>query len=99
VQHLITAYESGGMKDEAIDLLAIIAARSVDADDPAREKLAQMLVERDGSAEAMESLIAGLRYEGVETAPAFELPDRSGAMVSLESMKGDILVLAFWSYG
>jgi tetratricopeptide (TPR) repeat protein len=99
VQHLLTAYKSAGMQNEAIDLLARIAARSVLADDPARDQLEQMLVERDGNADAMESLIADLRYEGVEVAPPFELPDRSGRMVSLESMRGDILLVCFWSYG
>jgi tetratricopeptide (TPR) repeat protein len=99
VQHLLTAYDSGDMRDEAIELLAVIVARSVDADDPARGQLASKLVERDGSADAMESLVDGLRYEGVETAPAFSLKDRDGETVSLEELKGDILVVCFWSYG
>jgi len=29
VQHLLTAYDSAGMADDAIDLLAMVAARSV----------------------------------------------------------------------
>jgi lipopolysaccharide biosynthesis regulator YciM len=99
VQHLLTAYQSAGMRDEEIDLLAAIASRSVDANDPARRRLRELLIERDGNADAMDTIIAGLRYEGVETAPAFSLPDRSGRMVSLDSMKGDILVVCFWSYG
>jgi hypothetical protein len=99
VQHLLTAYESGDMSDEAIEVLGMIAARSVDADDPSRKKLAELLIERDGNADAMEQLIDGLRYAGAEMAPDFELPDRSGRMVSLESMRGDIVVLCFWSYG
>ena len=99
VQHLLMAYESGGMSDEAIELLAMIVARSVDADDPAREQLAAKLVKRDGNAEGMEALVEGLRYEGVEMAPAFSLEDKSGAQVSLESLKGDVIVLNFWSYG
>jgi tetratricopeptide (TPR) repeat protein len=99
VQHLLTAYDSAGMRDEEIDLLARIASRSVDADDPARRRLRELLIERDGNADAMDSIIAGLRYEGVEMAPAFDLPDRSGRMVSLDSMRGDIIVLCFWSYG
>jgi tetratricopeptide (TPR) repeat protein len=99
VQHLMTAYESGGMRDEAIDFLALIVARSVDADDPARRRLVSKLVERDGNADALEELVAGLRYEGVETAPAFTLNDRDGNAVSLEDLNEDILVVCFWSYG
>ena len=99
VQHLLMAYDSGGMTDEAIELLAMIAARSVDADDPARRNLAALLLQRDGDASAMEELMAGLRYEGVTAAPAFSLQGADGAMVSLDSFSGDILVLNFWSYG
>ena len=99
VQHLLMAYDSGGMTDEAIELLATIAARSVDADDPARRNLAALLVQRDGDASAMEELMVGLRYEGVTAAPAFSLRGADGAMVSLDSFSGDILVLNFWSYG
>ena len=99
VQHLMTAYESGNMQDKAIDFLALIVARSVDADDPARQQLTARLVERDGNADAMEELVAGLRYEGVEMAPAFALDDRDGNRVALEDLKGDILVVCFWSYG
>ena len=47
----------------------------------------------------MDSLVAGLRYEGVQMAPDFTLNDRSGNNISLEDLKGDILVLNFWSYG
>jgi len=99
VQHLLMAYDSGGMRDESIDLLATIVARSVVADDPARGQLASKLVERDGDAAAMETLVEGLRYEGVEVAPAFALSDREGSTVSLEGLKGDVLVVCFWSYG
>ena len=99
VQHLLMAYDSGSMTDEAIELLAMVAARSVDADDPARRNLAALLVQRDGDASTMEELIAGLRYEGVTAAPAFSLQGADGAMVSLDSFSGDILVLNFWSYG
>ncbi len=99
IQHLLTAYDSGGMTDEAIDLLAMVAARSVDADDPARKNLAALLVQRDGDASAMEGLMAELRYEGVKAAPAFSLRGADGAPVTLDGFRGDILVLNFWSYG
>jgi hypothetical protein len=99
VQHLLIAYDTGGMQDEAINFLALMAAHSVDVDDPARQQLAAKLIERDGNADAMEELVAGMRYEGVEMAPAFSLKDREGNLVALEDLKGDILVLNFWSYG
>jgi len=99
VQHLLTAYDSGGMIDEAIDLLAVIAARSVNADDPARRDLVALLVQRDGDTAAMEDLMLALRYEGVTAAPAFHLSSADGKTVSLDSFRGNILVLNFWSYG
>ena len=97
VQHLMTAYDSGGMTDESIELLATIVARSVDADDPARRLLTDKLVSRDGNASAMEALVTNLRYEGVEMAPAFTLEDRDGSLVSLEGLRGEVLVVCFWS--
>jgi len=99
VQHLLTAYDSGGMPDETIELLAVIVSRSVVADDPARGQLSAKLVERDGDAAAMEALVEGLRYEGVEMAPAFTLQNESGEQVTLESFRGSVVVLNFWSYG
>lgn len=99
VQHLLAAYESGGMTDKSIDMLALLTAKSVDADDPSRTKLAGLLTDRDGSAAALESLVAGKRYEGTEMAPPFSLTDRDGNIVTLDDLKGDVLLLAFWSYG
>lgn len=99
VQHLLTAYESGGMNDEAIELLALLVARSVDADDPARRLLTSKLVERDGNTDTMETLVDGLRYEGIEMAPAFTLNDANGNAVTLDGLKGDVLVVCFWSHG
>ena len=99
VQHLLAAYEAGGKIDEAVDLLAGIVAKSVDSDDPARRRLSELLIRRDGSDDAVESLIDGLRYAGVEQAPDFSLPSRDGTEVSLADLKGDILVVCFWSYG
>ncbi len=99
VQHLLTAYDSAGMADEAIDLLAMVAARSVYADDPARRDLAALLIERDGDTAAMEELVLALRYEGVRAAPAFSIRGADGETISLDSFRGDILVLNFWSYG
>jgi len=99
VQHLLTAYNSAGMTDEQIELLAMVAARSVDADDPARGDLAALLLQRDGDASAIEELMTGLRYEGVRSAPVFSISGADGETVTLDSFRGDILVLNFWSYG
>ncbi len=99
VQHLLVAYDSGGMNDEAIELLAMLVARSVDADDPARKLLATRLTERDGNTGGMEALVDGLRYKGIKMAPAFTLSDADGNVVTLDGLKGDVLVVCFWSYG
>lgn len=99
IQHLLAAYDGGAMVDEAIDFLVRVVAKSVDEDDPARARLSELLVRRDGSDEAIAAMIAEHRYDGTEPAPAFNLESRTGEMVSLEGLKGDILVVCFWSYG
>ena len=98
VDHLIQVYQAGGMEDRAIDFLTMLVARSVDADDPARGILVDMLVARDGSAAALDGLIAEKRYDGVTTAPAFSLPNRGGETVALADFKGDVVMLAFWGF-
>ncbi len=99
VQHLLEVYSTGDMDARAIDLLALVVSRSVDADDPARADLESMLVQRDGNAAALEELVAAKRYQGVKDAPPFALPDRSGEIVELAALQGDVLLLCFWSYG
>jgi tetratricopeptide (TPR) repeat protein len=99
IQHLLAAYDGGAMVDEAIDFLALVVAKSVDEDDPARARLSELLVGRDGSDEAIAAMITEHRYDGTEQAPSFNLESRTGEMVSLEGLKGDILVVCFWSYG
>ena len=98
VQHLVEVYRSGGMDERAIDFLAVIVARSVDTDDPARALLARMLTTRDGNPAALEDLVAERRYEGVIAAPAFALPNRAGEIVALADLKGDVVLVAFWGY-
>jgi len=99
VEHLIEAYEAAGELNGAIDLLAKIVARSPEGDGPARALLEQRVVERDGSTGAIDSMIARLRYEGIDEAPPFALPDRSGETVALEDLRGRIVVVTFWGYG
>lgn len=99
IQHLLAAYDSGGMTDDAIDFLALVVAKSVDAEDPARARLSELLIQRDGSDDAIAAMVSGRRYEGTELASPFTLEDRAGEMVSLEGLKGDILLVCFWSYG
>jgi tetratricopeptide (TPR) repeat protein len=99
VQHLVEVYRSGGMDDRAIDFLAVMVARSLDTDDPARALLARMLTTRDGSPAALEDLVASRRYDGVIAAPAFALPNRAGETVALADLKGDVVLVAFWGYG
>ncbi len=99
VQHLLTAYDTGGMTGEAIDLLSLVVARSVMEDDPARTQLSELLVARDGTDDAMEAMVVERRYEGLSQAPDFVLKNRDGELVDLEDLKGDILLVCFWSYG
>jgi len=99
VHHLLTAYDAAGRDDDAIDFLALLAARSVIADDPVRERLAALLIERDGTAEHVDRLVTERRYDGVEEASEFALPDRGGNTVALADLRGDIAVVCFFSYG
>jgi len=99
VQHLVTAYAAAGRRDEAIDLLALLVARSVDPNDPARAELSALLTRRDGNDAAMKDLVAAKASEGLEAAPAFDLPDESGETVSLEGLRGNVVLVCFWSYG
>jgi tetratricopeptide (TPR) repeat protein len=99
VDHLLQAYSEAGSTDEAIELLAKVVARSPADDDPARALLEQRLVERDGTAAGLDAMIGSLRYDGVEDAPLFALPDRAGETVALEDLRGDVVVVAFWGYG
>ena len=98
VDHLIEVYQAGGMDDRAIDFLTVLVARSVDADDPARGILVDMLVARDGSAAALDGLIAEKRYDGIAMAPAFSLPSRDGKTVALADLKGDVVLVCFWGF-
>ena len=99
VEHLIAAYDAAGMDDAAIALLAKVVARSPVPDDPARALLEKRLIARDGSSAELDEMVASLRYEGVEDAPAFALPNRDGETVSLEGLRGNVVVVAFWGYG
>ena len=99
VQHLVSVYESAGRTDDAIDVLALLVSRSVDAEDPARAELSKLLRKRDGSDAALEGLVELKRAVGLETAPEFTLKDRAGKTVALTDLRGGVVVVCFWSYG
>ncbi len=97
LQHLIAVYDAADNLDGSIELLIGVAARSLDPD--AIDELATKLTARDGNADALDRLLEENRYAGVEAAPAFALPDRSGETVALADLRGRVSVLCFWSYG
>ena len=99
VRHLLVVYDAAGRDDDAIEFLTLLAARSVIADDPVRDRLAALLVERDGTAKHADQMVAERRYDGVENAPEFDLPERGGGTVALADLRGDIAVICFFSYG
>jgi len=99
IRHLVIAYEAAGKVDEAIDLLALIVSRSVDQEDPARAELSRLLKRRDGSDAALESLVKAKLAADVETAPDFALKDAAGKTVALKDLRGDVVLVCFWSYG
>jgi len=99
VGHLIDAYRAAGERDAEIDLLALLAARSVADTDAARSMLSAALIERDGSDDDIDAMIAARRYEGVGAAPPLDLPERSGGRFATEEHRGEIILVCFWSYG
>lgn len=99
VAHLAVAYEAAGKTDDAIGLLALLVSRSVDPQDPARAELSRLLKKRDGNDDAFKSLVESKLAEVVETAPEFALKDRAGKTVTLAGLRGNVVVVCFWSYG
>lgn len=97
LQHLLTVYDAVNDLDGSIDLLVRVAARSLDPG--AVEQLGTKLTARDGNADGLDRLLTESRYAGVELAPTFTLPDRSGDMVTLADLGGRVSLLCFWSYG
>jgi tetratricopeptide (TPR) repeat protein len=97
VQHLLAVYDASGDPDGSIDLLVRVAARSLDED--AITELGRRLTARDGNADALNRLLEENRYAGIEPAPAFALPARSGGTIALADLGGRISLLCFWSYG
>lgn len=99
VQHLAAAYEAAGKLDAAVDLLALVVSRSVDAGDPARAELSRLLRRRDGSDRALDELVRESLAAGREEAPAFALKGRDGKTVELAALRGNVVLICFWSYG
>jgi tetratricopeptide (TPR) repeat protein len=97
LQHLLVVYDAVGNLDGSIDLLVRVAARSLDPG--AVEELERRLTARDGNADDLDRLLTENRYAGIEPAPGFTLPERSGDMVALADLGGRISLLCFWSYG
>jgi tetratricopeptide (TPR) repeat protein len=96
-QHLLAVYDSSGDLDHSIELLTRVASRSLDPD--AVDALRKRLVTRDGTASDIDRLLIESRYAGVEPAPNFALPDRSGRTVALDDLMGRVTIVCFWSYG
>lgn len=99
VAHLVTSYKAAGKTDEAIDLLALLVARSVDPADPARAELSALLRKRDGSDAAMKDLVAAKADLGLSPAPDFALAGGDGKTVTLAGLRGNVVLVCFWSYG
>ncbi len=97
LQHLLAVYDATDNLDGSIELLIGVAARSLDPN--AVDELKRKLTARDGNADDLDRLLTENRYAGVEAAPAFALPNRSGETIALADLRGRISLLCFWSYG
>jgi hypothetical protein len=98
VQHLLEAYETLGEDVSATGLLALIIARSVLPNEEARGMLAGLLTRSGQPLDTMPDLIASFRYADVEQAPDVTVIAPSGETVALADLRGEIVLLCFWSY-
>jgi tetratricopeptide (TPR) repeat protein len=99
VEALLEVYEEAGDSDGAIDLLSRLMARSVTPNEGIEVGLGELLDAAGRSRDEIPALMEARRYAGVRQAPDFTLVDRAGADVSLTSLRGNVVLLCFWSYG
>ncbi len=99
VASLLSAYEASSQPEKAVDLLARLIAHSVLPNDEAREKLAALLEAQGRSRDEIPAIVESQRYAGVSEAHDFTLVDRDGNDVSLAGLRGNVVLLCFWSYG
>lgn len=99
VASLLSAYEASSQSEKAIDLLARLIAHSVLPNEAAREKLAALLEAQGRSRDEISAIVESQRYAGVSQAHDFTLVDRDGNDVSLTGLRGNVVLLCFWSYG
>ncbi|MFH1502584.1 MAG: hypothetical protein ABIG03_06025 [Candidatus Eisenbacteria bacterium] len=92
-------YEDAGADEEAVELLATIVARSVLPNEEACGRLSALLVRAGRPADDLDALVESYRYAGVGRAPDFTAAYSSGGTVSLEELRGRIVLLNLWSYG
>ncbi len=99
VAALLEVYEESSQPDKAIDLLSRLMARSILPNEEARDKLAELLEAEGRSSAEIPALVEAQRYVGVPTAPDFTLVDRDGNDVTLSDLRGNVVLMCFWSYG
>lgn len=98
VDALLSIYSESSRNDRAIELVCRLLGRSAVPSEEARAKLADLLDAEGRSEEEIPGLIETQRYTGVHEAPDFTLIDRAGNEVSLLGLRGNVVMLCFWSY-
>ncbi len=83
-----------GRKEEAVKWLVKALAIKYN---PECEKKLNELVSDLKSAKTGEELVREERMKTAKPAPAFELPDMNGNMISLASLKGKVVMVDFWA--
>ncbi|MFH1502272.1 MAG: hypothetical protein ABIG03_04425 [Candidatus Eisenbacteria bacterium] len=99
VTALLGVYDESSNADGAVDLLSRLLARSVLPSEEIREQLGEILDAEGRSRDEIPGLVEARRYAGVRQAPEFTLVDRSGNDVALSGLRGNVVMLCFWSYG
>jgi len=92
--YLARAYEGLGRDEEAIGVLVELLSRQTD--DEALSLLEDLYTRTHGNSEGLEAMIEDAREAFSKKAPDFELTLEGGEKFSLRSLKGKVVLLAFW---
>jgi len=92
--YLARAYENLGRDEDAIEVLVELLSKQTD--DEGWSLVKQLYTRVHGSLDGLETRIEKARESFSRAAPAFTLREKNGEEFSLHSLKGKVVLLAFW---